>query len=285
MAIGNFIPVVWAAAILQNLHRNQVYTSEMVINRDYEGDITQWGSTVNINNIGPITVFDYTKNTDMPAPEELTGLQRQLLIDQSKAFNFQIDDIDTRQQKPKVMNEAMREASFALNNAADSYVGSLYSEIDPGNFIGSDGTPIIPTATTAYETLVDLSVLLDDADVPQGDRFAVVPPWYHGLLLKDDRFVSAGTSMTDDTLRNGMVGEAAGMRIMKSTNVPNTGGALYKIIAGWRGSWSYAEEIPVSAMKAYEPESRFAEAVKGLHLYGAKVTRPTGLALLTASIS
>ena len=43
---------------------------------------------------------------------------------------------------------------------------------------------------------------------------------------------------------------------------------------------SYAEQI--SSIEPYRMEKRFADAVKGLHVYGAKVTRPKAIAVLTA---
>jgi len=63
--------------------------------------------------------------------------------------------------------------------------------------------------------------------------------------------------------------------------VPNTGGAKYKIIAGHQVAISYAEQI--NKVEAYRPEKRFADAVKGLHLYGAKLVRPSAIAVLTAN--
>jgi len=38
-------------------------------------------------------------------------------------------------------------------------------------------------------------------------------------------------------------------------------------------------------IKTYQPEKRFGDAVKGLHVYGAKVVRPTALACLIANKS
>jgi hypothetical protein len=112
------------------------------------------------------------------------------------------------------------------------------------------------------------------------NRFVVVPAWFHGLLLKDDRFVGAGSIRTDAALANGQVGEAAGFRILKSNNVPNTTGAKYKIIAGHAIATAYVEQIV--DLESYKPEKRFGDAVKGLHVYGAKVVRPTALAMLIA---
>lgn len=285
MAINNFIPAVWSAQLLTALNKSLVYAN--LCNRDYEGEIREYGDQVKINSLGRVTVGSYTKNTDIAAAETLTDAQRILVIDQAKYFNFQIDDVDKAQQKPKVMQAAMAEAAYGLADVADQYIAGLYTEISGTNTIGSDASPISiavaagQSTAAAYEKLVDLAVKLDEANVSRASRWVVLPPWYHGILLKDSRFISAGTLKTDEVLANGFVGRAAGFDIYTSNNVPNTNNALYKVIAGYSGAWSYAEQI--AEVEAYRPERRFADAVKGLHLYGAKVTRPLGLALMICS--
>ncbi|MCM8901321.1 N4-gp56 family major capsid protein [Caldicoprobacter algeriensis] len=279
MAITNFIPQIWSARLLENLRKNLVFKN--VVNTDYEGEIRNYGDTVKINSIGPITVADYTKNTDINPPETLSDAQRTLVIDQAKYFNFLIDDVDAAQANPKLMDAAMQEAAYALADKADQYLASQY--VYAGNAIGDDTTPVVPTATTAYELLVDASIKLDEASIPRTNRWAVVPPWFYGLLLKDDRFVKAGSTNSDRTLRTGEVGEAAGFTIYISNNIANTAGAKYKIMCGHPMAITYAEQI--SKVEAYRPERRFADAVKGLHLYGAKVIRPEALVVITANKS
>ena len=169
MAINNFIPAVWSAQLLTALRKNLVYAN--LCNRDYEGEISAYGDQVKINSLGDVTVGTYTKNTDMAAAETLTDAQRILLIDQAKYFNFQIDDVDKAQQKPKVMQEAMTNAAYALADKADQYVAGLYTEISATNTMGSDASAIsIAVAAAqgvspAYEKLVDLAIKLDEANV------------------------------------------------------------------------------------------------------------------------
>lgn len=283
MALENFIPEIWSDRILEASETALVYGQDGVINTDYEGEIQAYGDTVRITSIGDPTIVDYAKGGTLPDPEELTDAQLSLIINQSKAFNFKVDDIDRAQQNPKVMSEAMQRAGYAVSKVADTYLASLYTEVASGNLIGTDGSPITPTAATAYEYLVDMSVKMDEADVPEEGRWAIVPAWFHGLLLKDDRFVKYGTAPQDERLRNGAVGQAAGIRILKSNNVPNTAATKYKILGGHRMAWSWAQQI--RKVEAYRPEKSFSDAVKGLHLYGAKVLRPDKLVLLTANKS
>lgn len=283
MPINNFIPQIWSAQLLVSLKKSLVYGQPGVVNRDYQGEISGFGDQVKINNIGSVTVGDYTKNANMADPEELTGAQRILTIERAKFFNFQVDDIDRAQQTPKVMQQAMVEAAYALRDQADRYIANLYATttgIGAGQLIGNDTTPIVPTKANAYEYLVDLSVILDEQNVPEAGRWVIVPPWFYGLMLKDDRFTH-GTAAGDAVIANGVVGRAAGFTVMVSNNVPNTTGTKFKILAGYPGAISYAEQV--NQVEAYRPEKRFADAVKGLHLYGAKIVRPEGIAILTAN--
>lgn len=280
MTLDAFAPEIWSARLLYRLTKAHVFGQAGVINRDYEGDIQNAGDTVRIQAIGPVTIGNYTKNTDISAPETLTDAEAALVIDQAKYFNFQIDDIDRRQAQVALMDGAMREAADGLSDAGDTYLAGKYTEA--GSSVGTSGAPKtdLGTAGKAYEHLVALGVELDETNTPSDGRWAIVPPWFYGKLLLDDRFVKAGTATSDAVLRNAQVGEAAGFTILKSNNVSNDG-TTYRIMAGHQLAWSMAEQI--RAVEAYRPERRFADALKGLHLYGAKVVRPPQLSVLYAN--
>ncbi len=280
MSVANFIPTIWSARLLQHLDKAHVYAA--LLNRDYEGEIKNFGDTVKINQIGDVTIKDYTKGTDIDDPDELTGDQLTLTIDQAKYFNFSIDDVDKAQVNPKLMDAAMQRAAYAMNDTTDKFCANLlYMGVDSTNTIGDDTTPIVPTADDAYDHLVDLGTKLTEANVPSAGRWVVVPAWYHGLLLKDKRFVGNGTDYNKALIEGGQVGVAAGFQIWLSNNTPNTSGAKYKIIAGTNAAGSYAEQILET--EAYRPEKRFSDAVKGLHVYGAKVLQKKCIAVLTAN--
>jgi hypothetical protein len=285
MTLDNFIPSVWSSRLLSNLNTALVYGQAGIINRDYEGEISGAGSSVKINSIGRVTVSDYTKNTDHAAPETLTDAQRTLLIDQQKMFNFQVDSVDQAQQTPKVMDEAMKEAGYALAKVTDSFIAGLYTGFSAVTGLGDDTTPLtgfVAAPANFYDNvLVPLKVALDNADVPDEGRFVIVPPFAEGFLLRDTRFVSFGTAENRSTLVNGQIGAAAGFKVLNSNQVPNTAGTKYKVIAGHPMAWSFADQIAETV--AYKPERRFGDAVKGLHVYGAKVVRPTAAVVATVN--
>ena len=278
MSVANFIPTLWSARLLEHLNKTHVYAS--LVNRDYEGMIRQMGDTVKINQLGTVTIKDYTKGVDIEEPEDLSGEQTTLVIDQGKYFNFSIEDVDNAQTNPKLMDAAMQESAYGMNDVTDTFLANLMAVNASNNTaLGTDDSPIIPTSNDAYDYLVDLSTDLTEKNVPMMGRWVVIPAWYHGLLLKDKRFVGNGTDFNKAILQGGEVGTAAGFRVYLSNNTPNTEGAKYKVIAGNNRASSYAEQILKT--EAYRPEKRFSDAVKGLHVYGAKIVQPKCLSVAT----
>jgi N4-gp56 family major capsid protein len=288
MAVTTFIPELWSARLLYALEKAHVATN--LVNRNYEGEISNHGDTVHINAIGAITVKSYTKNTDIDAPETLTTTDKTLVIDQAKYFNFQVDDVDKVQAAGELVDTAMGRAAYALADVSDAYLlGVIAAGAAAGNTIGSAAAPVALTASNVYENIVKLKTKLDKANVPNTGRTIVVPPDVHSLLLLDDRFAKSTATAGQEALINGLVGRIAGFDVYMSNNVKTGTGTdtgktpYFEITAQITDATTYAEQIIKT--EAYRMESRFADAVKGLHVYGAKVTDGTKIAKILASVS
>lgn len=285
MAIDRFIPEIWSARLLTALQKSLVFAQPAIVNRDYEGEISSFGDTVRITSISDPTIGTYTPNVTTITPENLTDAQRNLVIDQAKYFAFEVDDVEMRQARGNVMPEALNRAGYKLRDLVDQYIAAFYTQVATANRVNS-GSAVAATAadpTAVYDdVLVPLSVKLDEANCPTEGRWVVLPPWLHGRALSDDRFIRADASGTTTGLRNGIIGQAAGFDIYKSNNVPLVTGDDYAVLAGaGNAGISYAEQI--NKVEAYRPESSFSDAVKGLHLWGAKVVRPEMLAYALVS--
>ncbi len=277
MSIERFRPEIWSAVLLKAKERKLVFAQPAVVNRNYEGEISQQGDVVHISSIGDPTIVNHTRG-DAINYEELQDAGQTMAIDQAQRYAFKVDDIDKRQAKGDVMGEAMRRAAYLLAKTVDTYVAGLYTGVDSANVIS---TRSITTGDAAYTGLVDLRTKLANADIPDEGRYAIVPPWYYGLLLQNDKFVRADASGTTDGLRNGHVGRAAGFDIYESNACINVTGDDYIVQAGVNEAISYADQI--TETEALRLQTHFADAVRGLHVWGCKLTRPDFIATLTAS--
>ena len=110
-----------------------------------------------------------------------------------------------------------------------------------------------------------------------------VSPAIATLILK------AKVSLSTDNasaLEAGCLGSIGGCKIFVSGNiatVAGTGVVHHKCLMRTRRAIAFAEQL--SEINAYRPEKRFADAVKGLHLYGAKVVYPSEMVLLNLGIT
>lgn len=279
MSIVNFRPEIWSAQLLVALRKTLVYGGPNVVNRDYEGEIKNAGDTVRITSISRPTINTYTPNVTAVVPEELTDAQRSMIIDQQKYWAFQVDDVDQAQALGNVIPQAMSEGGYALADTIDQFLAGFYTGAQPANVVGSTGSPIAVTAAapnTAYDNvLVPLRTRLGRANVTMAGRYCIVSPEVMGRLLIDSRFIKVNESGTPEGLRNGIVGRAAGFDIYESNNVPNPTGNVHVIQAGVNRALSYAEQL--TKTEAFRPEAKFADAVKGLAVYGAKLIRPDSI--------
>lgn len=282
MALTNSQVTIFARELQSSLKKALVFAGPTAVNRNYEGEIRQTGDSVRIRSISRPTIAPYVKNVTTITPEVLTDAERTLLIDQANYFAFEIDDVDMAQVQNGggLMTEAALESAYGLADIADLYVAGLYTGADAANKIS---TTAITTAALAVTGLVNLKVKLDNANVPTQGRYVIVPPWYHGLLLQSNNFISVADSGTSEALRNGQVGRAFGFDIFVSNNVTLVTGDDYLVSAGYTGAITFASQI--NKVESFRPESAFSDAVKGLNLFGAKLVRPSGIATLTASIT
>lgn len=267
MAISNFIPQVWSARLQENLHKSLVFGA--LCNRNYEGDIAQWGDTVHINTLNDITVKAYSPTADIDDPEQLSGTDTVLTIDHGAYYNFFINDVDAAQAHSELMDTAMRNAAYRLAEDAEKYILSMIR--DEAGLKISKPIPA-QSAGGLYALLLEIKNKLDAAGVPRFERKLVLPPALESTLLLDDRFVT-GTAKADARLENGAIARAAGFDIYISQDLNK------EIVAFIPDAVTFANQI--SKVEAYRPEKGFRDGVKGLCLSGAKVLLPNAVCLCT----
>lgn len=280
MAVTNFIPELWTSKILVALRKKAVAGG--LVNRDYEGEIKRAGNTVNITSINDVTIGTYTNHTDI-AFEDIDDATRALIIDQQRYFAFELDDVERAQavNGGAVLNQAIDNATYQLRDVSDAFLLDAMNDAVQGTANDLGTVPIHTTAKNLYDSFVDLAVTLDVDNVPEEGRWAVVSPALYGRLLKLDEFIAAGDDPSPLARLNGHIGSVAGLSLFKSNNLPAvtdaaaTGGLA---IAGHGIATTFAEQI--TSIEAVRLEKRFADGVKGLHVYGAKVVRPTALAVV-----
>ena len=273
MAITNFIPSVWSENLYTQLDKQYIAVANC--NREFEGDINHKGAVVKICGVGEIEIKDYTKNSDMTTAQALSDTVKELTIDKAKYFNFQIDDIDRAQSSPKLMNAAMKIAASALANAADLEVYKLF------NKAGHTVYHTEVTENNILDLIIRARTKLYENNVTDAHEVVIeVSPPVAELILKAK--IMFGTSDNASTLSNGYIGSICGCSVYVSKNVVVDEDNFHKCFVRTKRAIAFVDQF--TEICAYRPESRFADAVKGLHLYGGKIIYPNEIALLDIAL-
>jgi len=277
MAVTQFIPKVWASRILQKLQSTLVYGQSQAVNTDYQGEISEFGDTVYIHGHSDVTVSPYVRNTTTLAYQLLNDERRSITIDQSDYFAVAHDDLDAAQVKPKLLDSVSQDAAYQLARVQDTFLANLGVAGAGSVLEGAAGAARTINVANAYTTFVEAAVKLDEANVPETGRYAVVPPWMAGVLLQDDKYFLQAKG---DAILNGQIGTIAGISILKSNRVP-LATTVYSVLIGHNMATSFASQI--NKVEGLRAVNSFADLLRGLTLYGGKVLYPEALIKLRAS--
>jgi hypothetical protein len=270
LGFDQFIPSVWSAKFLENLHKAQVFKN--VCTTEWEGEIKGKGDSVVIPMVGAINVASYT-GADM-TDQKPTGATVKLLIDKDIYYYFSVDDIDKVQSQPEFMSELMREAAYKMSNTIDAELAALYTKA---------GSTITYTVTSAnmISSITSAHRKLDEKDIARVGRWLMVSPAvYEKMVLANIKF-----NTENSTLMNGYVGNTLGFDVYMSNNVVETssGSTVWECMAGTKRAIAYAQQMV--STEVGRKEKRFEDYVRGRMVYGYKVIDPNALVRATITVT
>lgn len=265
----NFIPEVWSQKLQKNFDAS--VTFKALCNTDYEGEIKKAGDTIKIRRFGTITIVDYTGAAITPST--LDDPMISVAVTRARAFLFAVDDVDAAQSDLNIMAGYTERAGVAMGQDADTYVHAVMKAgADASNYIGTSGAPITPAAGTIYGYLVDMGTKLDQNNIPDIGRWAVLTPAAVAILRKSTEMTHA-TEKGDAVITGGLGAQfqVAGFTIYKSNRIPLVG-AYYEWVFGTSDFCSFANQF--TNMRAEYVQGTFKQQVLGLSVYDAWAIHP-----------
>jgi hypothetical protein len=289
---GNFIPELWSGKLIENFYDATVLAA--ISNTDYEGEIRQYGDTVNIRTTPEITIRDYVKGQTLTV-ENPDKPKIQLVIDKGEYFACVEDDVDKVQSDINLMDTWTKDASERMKIKIDQRVltdilpgiaatnkGATAGEQTASFNLGTTSSPLAVTKDGAGGTksvidlLVDLGTVLDEANCPEQNRFVVIPAKMAGLIKKSELKDASLTGDSVSVVRNGRLGMVDRFTLYVSHNLKVDTGGKFNLIAGNKMGFTFASQM--TNMETIRSESTFGNIVRGLQVYGYKVVKGEALA-------
>jgi hypothetical protein len=287
---GNFIPEIWSGKLIENFYDATVLAA--ISNTIYEGEIRQYGDTVNIRTTPEIVIRDYVKGQSLTV-DNPDKPKIQLVIDKGEYFACVEDDVDKVQSDINLMDTWSKDASERMKIKIDQRVltdilpgiattnkGATAGEQSASFNLGTTGAPLTVTkdgagsTTSVIDLIVDMGTVLDEANAPEADRFLVIPAKMAGLIKKSELKDASLTGDSMSVVRNGRLGMVDRFTIYVSHNLL-VSSSKYNIISGHKMGFTFASQM--TNMETIRSETTFGNIIRGLQVYGYKVIKPEAL--------
>jgi len=285
---------VWSSKLNKKYYKRTVLTA--ITNTTYEGEIKKQGDKVYIRTIADVTVFDHQKGMTLPK-QRPESPDVEMLIDKGKGWNILLDDVDKVQSDIDLLNKFTDDAAKQINISVDaSVLGAVYADADGDNCgstaglitnaydLGSSGSPIQVTATNIIDYIVMCGGVLDEQNVPDEDRWMVIPSWMAVLLKSSDLKDASMTGDPKSVIRSGLLGMIDRFVIYQSNSVGNTtdstGFKSYYVLFGSKDAISFANQF--TKTESLRSSDSFDTIVRGLMVYGYKTIKPEALGYMYA---
>jgi hypothetical protein len=291
-----FVPEIWSGKMSAALYASTCFGE--IANTDYEGEIKGQGDTVQIRTVPGIVIRDYTVGGGL-VHQKPTSDKVELQINKAKYFAFEVFDVDAFQADIKLMDEFSKAGGEQMKVEIDTDIlGEHYADVDAANAgdvagaksgsynMGKAGAPVAITKDNILDVLVDCGSILDEQNVPEENRWVVLPAWMNGMLKKSDLRDANAMGDTTSVFRNGKVGRLDRFMVYISNNlsVVDDVAASKKatnVIFGHKKALTFASQM--TQMETLKNPNDFGSLVRGLNVYGSKVIDPKAIGHLYAA--
>ena len=254
MAVTNFIQTIWSKKIQDDLELKCKLVDNCL--REYEGDC-KYARTVKILGVGEPTITAYDGTTPLTY-EKMSDRGQDLVIDQQYSFSFLVDDIEQAQSVPGLKEEYQRKAVHGLAVKRDSYVASLIKS-------ATNATTATALSADAVKTAIDNGIVaLRERNFDEEGVIEVTPAVSN---VFKNHLITLSTN-NPELIKKGVVGKYDDFDVIMSNNMAKDSTHAYCAI---RGKKAIAFAGQINEVEALRSESHFADLVRGLDTFGAKV--------------
>lgn len=267
---GNFKPMYWSQYCETELKKELVLANWC--DYKFEGEITA-GARLKIVGATRPTIQKYVAGKDLEI-ENLGDNSQHLDITESDAFAFEVDDVDKAQSIAGYLETQFDEAKNALAESADAFVGKIAKDANKNMTSAS----IDLKAVASFLDPIDAAhTKLYENNVSQKTELAADLCPAHIVGLR--RELASLFTENVEYIKRGAVGKYANTYLRMSNNLYNDGKDTYEMIRTKRAI-AFANQM--EKMETARKEKGFADIIKGLHVYGAKLVRPKELYVIKA---
>lgn len=222
---GTNLGEVFASAILQKFYEESL--APMITNRDYEGEVKDATTKLNILQVESEGVQDYTGADFTYA--DIKEIEATLTTDQQKLVKFKAKTINKLKSYADPENTLMEQKRKELEIAVDTFVLGLHTKAAAGNRVGTNYTTGTVTVDVTTGAVTGSGTTFTSAMVGRGFKATGHTKWYRvktytsatAIVIEDDYDDQTGA------YTGGAISAGATYVIEAATSVQVTASTIY----------------------------------------------------------
>jgi len=179
---------------------------------DFSSEAAKYNASIYTHRISATTAQDYSQANGYVATAT-TQTDVQITLNKFKHVSYSVDD---QERTSSNINLIERFAGAAAHALGLQMVGDLLALVTSSSFTSALTQS---SATFSYASVISAGITLNNANVPQHDRYAVLNPSFYGRLLNDSTIV-ANAQISGEQSRTAGIGSVAGFNINLYSAVP-----------------------------------------------------------------
>ena len=264
---ATFIPEIWSDEIAA-AYKKSLVAANLIKKMSFKG---KKGDTVHIPvpTRGSASVKSASTQVTLIAATES---EVTVSIDKHYEYSRLIEDIVEAQALSSLRQFYTDDAGYALAKQVDTNIIQLGRIAQGGaataaytkGYIGGDGSTLYVAGSNNASALTDAGIRraiqrLDDSDVPMDGRYFIIPPSSRNTLMGLARYTEqafVGEVGSNNTIRNGEIGNLYGMPVFVSSNADTTSGstAARACLMGHKDGLVLVEQMGVRSQTQYKQE-------------------------------
>ena len=216
----------FAAQALEIFYAQSV--ADAITNSDYEGQIKDKSSVLNVLTFGAISEHTYT-GADMTS-DDLTESNAQLVTDQAKYIYFRVKNYDTfRSYIKNPESTIQKQTASRIQVVIDTFVLGFYTEVGAGNVDGTNYTTGDVTVANTTGVVTGNGTTFTSAMVGKGFKATGHTTWYRVKSYASATSITIEDDKDDVTsaYTGGAIGAGASYVIQANTAVQVTSSNIF----------------------------------------------------------
>ena len=240
----------------------------------YSEEMKNKGDTIKVVTLGQVDLMDY--NGGNINFDNIDDAAVNVRLTEQKYFAKKIDRADRVKTDVDYETALLEEAGRSIANDTDKFIyKSIYNSLKKSTSNIIDAADA--TSKNIFDYILSAQTLLNMADAPTDKRVLEVSPL---MFEKIQKMLVTTDTNNSDILRKGFCGKLLDFDVYMTNNIYNDGQFDYCIA---RTTTAYAFALTLKEIERVKPSHLFADAMKGLVVYGGEVIRPKEIAVIKFS--